>query len=171
MTDETRPYKSDDLLNHQETERAGFLSQPNILIEKEPLSLLPRALSVTDETRPYKSDDLLSHQETERAGFLSQSNILGEEEPLSLLLRALSVTDETRPYKRWKIQFLFLSLHCQENYGMRRDSACDMLIGNRDRQLGDEVLLSLEQWFAIRVRMRQDCSRNAIRLKIPKTHA
>ena len=44
-----------DLLNYQETERAGFLNQSDILREEDLLSLLPRALSAINETCPYKT--------------------------------------------------------------------------------------------------------------------
>jgi len=44
-----------DLLNHQETERAGFLGQSDILRQKEPLFPSAGALSMTNGTRPYKS--------------------------------------------------------------------------------------------------------------------
>jgi hypothetical protein len=42
-------------MNHQETERVGFFSQLDILREEDPLSLLPKALSVINETCPCKS--------------------------------------------------------------------------------------------------------------------
>jgi hypothetical protein len=44
-----------DLPDYQETERAGFLNESDILREEDPLSMLPRASSAINETRPYKS--------------------------------------------------------------------------------------------------------------------